>query len=112
MKIPFNRTAFRWLGIDPREYKLAAGRHRGMGWRAVTRFTLGRPPEIPSRVELRYFEIGPGGYSSLEKHTHVHLIIAVRGKGRALVGQEVFDVAPFDLIYVPPGTPHRWIGDE
>jgi quercetin dioxygenase-like cupin family protein len=112
MKIPFDGTAFRWRGIDPREYKLAAGRQRGMGWNAVTRFTLGRPPEVPSRFELRYFEIAPRGYSSLEKHAHAHLIVAVRGKGKALVGQEVFDVAPFDLVFVPPATPHRWIGDE
>ena len=83
MKIAFDAVQFRWNGIAPQLYKFAIGDQRGMGWRAITRFTLGRPPEIPSRVELRYFELGPGGYSSLEKHTHVHLIIAVRGNGKA-----------------------------
>lgn len=111
MKIAFDAAEFRWHGIDPRAYKFSVGDHRGMGWRGVTRFTLGRPPAVPSRLELRYFELEPGGYSSLEKHTHVHLIIAMRGKGKALVGGEVFDLAPFDLVYVPPGTPHRWMTD-
>ena len=109
MKIAFDTAQFRWRGIDPRVYKSSAGEQRGMGWRDVTRFTLGRPPAVPSRLELRYFELAPGGYSSLEKHAHVHLIIALRGKGKALVGGEVFDLAPFDCVYVPPGTPHRWM---
>lgn len=109
MKIAFDVAEFRWRGIDPQVYKFALGDERGMGWRGVTRFTMGRPPAAPSRVELRYFELAPGGYSSLEKHTHAHLIVALRGKGKALVGSEVFDLDPFDLVYVPPGTPHRWM---
>jgi quercetin dioxygenase-like cupin family protein len=111
MKIAFDGTRFRWQGIEAQAYKFAVGDRRGMGWRGVTRFTLGRPPQGASGVELRYFELAPGGYSSLEKHTHVHLIIAVRGQGKALVGRQLFDLAPFDVVYVPPGTPHRWIAD-
>jgi len=111
MKIDFDGTRFRWRGVDAQVYKFAVGDHRGMGWRGVTRFTLGRPPQVASRLELRYFELAPGGYSSLEKHAHVHLIMALRGKGKALVGGQVFDLAPFDLVYVPPGTPHRWMAD-
>src|SRR3990172_10791929 len=99
MKIEFDAAEFRWYGIDPRAYKFSAGDHRGMGWRGVTRFTLGRPPAVPSRLELRYFELEPGGYSSLEKHTHLHLIVALRGKGKALVGGDVYGFEPFDLVY-------------
>ncbi len=59
-----------------------------------------------------YFELAPGGYSSLEKHTHVHTIIVLRGQGRAVVGHQVFDLAPFDLLHVPPDTPHRWVNES
>lgn len=110
----FDPARFRWEGVEPRAYKFSLGDARGMGWRGVLRFTLGGPPELPTAFELRYFELQPGGYSSLEKHRHVHLIVAVRGRGRALVGRRVVDLQPLDVLYVPPLTPHRWIneGDE
>ncbi len=110
-RIPFDAQAFRWEGIEPEAYKFSLGDTRGMGWRGITRFTLGGPPEIPCRFQMRYFELAPGAYSSLEKHQHIHLIIVIRGRGKALVGPEVFEVAPFDIVYVPPEVPHRWIND-
>jgi quercetin dioxygenase-like cupin family protein len=114
LKASFDAQAFRWRGIEPQAYKFSLGDQRGMGWRGVTRFTLGGPPALPARLELRYFELATGGYSSLEKHAHIHLVLAIRGEGKALVGHTVFDLAPFDLLHVPPNTPHRWIneGDE
>ena len=110
----FDPTVFRWLGIEEQAYKFSLGDQRGMGWRGISRFTISGPPAVKSAVELRYFEVAPGGYSSLEKHTHVHTIIALRGRGRALVGEAVHDLTPFDVVYVPSLTPHRWIneGDE
>lgn len=110
-RVPFDRQAFRWRGVEAAAYKFTLGDARGMGWRGVTRYTINPPSAIPARFELRYFELHPGGYSSLEKHRYVHLIIVVRGKGKALVGNEAVEVVPFDLVYVPPDTPHRWIND-
>lgn len=107
--IPFDAQRFSWAGIQPVEYKQHAGDARGMGWRGVTRYSLGRPPYIEARFALRYFEIAPGGYSSLEKHAYVHLVVVIRGRGRALVGERVFELQPFDILYVPPHTPHRWL---
>jgi quercetin dioxygenase-like cupin family protein len=110
-RISFDARTFRWEGVEPEAYKFSLGDARGMGWRGITRFTLGGPPDIPCRFQMRYFELAPGAYSSLEKHQHIHLIIVIRGKGKALVGPEVFEVAPFDIVYVPPEVPHRWIND-
>jgi quercetin dioxygenase-like cupin family protein len=107
--IPFDAEAFRWRGVEPQVYKFSQGEERGMGWRGVTRFTIASPKRIPARFELRYFELEPGGYSRLEKHRHVHCVVALRGAGRALVGDEVFELGPLDAIYVAPLTPHRWI---
>jgi quercetin dioxygenase-like cupin family protein len=59
-------------------------------------------------AELRYFEIQPGGYSTLERHEHVHGVVIVRGNGRCLVGGEVKPIAPFDLIRIPAWTWHQF----
>jgi quercetin dioxygenase-like cupin family protein len=108
---PFNQKAGSWDGIPPRPYKFQIGPERGMGWHGIQRYRLAGPPETPCTFELRYFELDPGGFSSLEKHRHVHFILALRGRGKALVGFELWDLSPFDLLYVPPWTPHRWINE-
>jgi quercetin dioxygenase-like cupin family protein len=112
--VRFDRAAFNWEGIEERAYRFAPGDERGMGWKGVVRRTLADPASIPASFELRYFELEPGGYGSLEKHRHIHLVIALRGAGRALVGSEVVDLKPFDALYVPSLAPHRWLneGDE
>jgi quercetin dioxygenase-like cupin family protein len=44
----------------------------------------------------------------------VHVVVVVRGRGRALVGDRVVELAPIDLVRTPPLAPHRWLnaGDE
>jgi len=58
--------------------------------------------------ELRYFEIQPGGYTTLERHQHMHAVMILRGAGRALVGGTVHAVKPHDLVTVPPWTWHQF----
>jgi quercetin dioxygenase-like cupin family protein len=108
----FAPETFSWEGVEPRPYKDSGDFVRGMGWRGITRHTLARPAELPASFELRYFELEPGGYSSLEKHAHAHLVVALRGRGRALIGDFVMDCAPFDTLHVPPLTPHRWLNES
>jgi quercetin dioxygenase-like cupin family protein len=110
-RIPFDPATFRWAGVQEQAYKFSLGDQRGMGWQGVTRHTLGEPERLGAGFELRYFELEPGGYSSVEKHAHVHLVVAVRGAGRALVGTALIDLAPLDALYVPPMTPHRWLNE-
>jgi quercetin dioxygenase-like cupin family protein len=110
--IGFDAAGFRWERVPERFYKDAGEGERGMGWRRVTRYTLARGPELPAAFEVRYFEIDPAGYSSLERHEHAHLVIAMRGAGRALVGDRVLDLEPFDCAHVPPMTPHRWLNQS
>lgn len=100
MKLRFDPARFRWQGVELRPYK------QGGGFEGISRYVLG--DQLPAAFALRYFELEPGGYSSLEKHRHVHLVMALRGTGRALVGDTVVELQPFDAVYVPPMTPHRW----
>lgn len=100
----FDAGSFRWQGVEERPYK------RSGGWEGVARFELA----ARDGFEIRYFEIAPGGYSSLEKHEHAHVVIALRGRGRALVGRDVVELAPLDVVETPPFAPHRWVnaGEE
>jgi len=64
---------FRWDGIPVLAYK-DAGSH----FRDVTRQVLFEGEGIGA--EVRYFEIGPGGWSTLERHEHVHAVFIEIGR--------------------------------
>lgn len=93
---------FRWEGIRVAPYK-AEGTH----FFGITRQLLFDGGDGLS-CQLRYFEIEPGGYSSLERHHHAHAIMVVRGLGRALLGEEIADLATNDLVRIPPLTWHQF----
>jgi len=63
-------------------------------------------------TELRYFEVEPGGYTSLERHAHAHAVMAVRGCGRCLVGDQIHELARNALVTVPPETWHQFRAGE
>lgn len=95
---------FRWQGIEVHPYKPGESHFRG-----VTRQLLF--PEGAGGSELRYFEVAPGGYTTLERHEHAHQVMVVRGRGRALLGDGVVEIAAFDLVEVPPLAWHQFRAD-
>lgn len=111
-KRTFQKDTFRWDGVDVQQYKLHQGERPGEGWREITRQVLAGSYGEGCSFRVRYFEVGPQGHSSLEKHEHVHIVINLRGRGRVIVGESVHNVEPFDLIYVPPWTPHQFVNDS
>ncbi len=72
----------------------------------MTRQVLASAPDL--KGELRYFEVAPGGWTTLERHQHVHAVTILRGSGRALVGEEVFEVGPLDLVSIPAWAWHQF----
>jgi quercetin dioxygenase-like cupin family protein len=64
------------------------------------------PPD--QACELRYFEISPGGYSTLERHEHTHAVLILRGRGTVRLGNETHAVAERDLVTVDPLTWHQF----
>jgi S-methyl-1-thioxylulose 5-phosphate methylthiotransferase len=99
---------YRWEGVDELPYKEDA---RAL-FKAITRQVLFSDPDL--HAELRYFEIAPGGFSSLERHEHMHAVLILRGRGHCLVGNEISAVEVRDLVTVPPLTWHQFraTGDE
>jgi quercetin dioxygenase-like cupin family protein len=73
---------------------------------AVTRQVLFADPNLA--CEWRYFEVDEGGYSTLERHAHVHAVMIHRGRGQCLVGDAISDVASGDLVFIPPLTWHQF----
>jgi quercetin dioxygenase-like cupin family protein len=72
----------------------------------VSRQILFSDPALDA--ELRYFEVAPGGFSTLERHEHMHAVMVLRGRGECLVGREVRKIELHDLVTVPPWTWHQF----
>ncbi|HET7296750.1 MAG TPA: cupin domain-containing protein [Gemmatimonadales bacterium] len=96
---------YRWDAVPVREYKSG-----DVPYKDVTRQTLlgEATGEEPFTFLTRYFEIQPGGYSTLERHQHPHAVVVIRGRGQVTLGERTCDLAPFDCIYVSPGVPHQF----
>ncbi len=62
--------------------------------------------------ELRYFEMDADGYSTLERHEHTHAVMILRGHGQCLVGEEVRQLKPLDLVTIPSMTWHQFRATE
>lgn len=92
----------RWDGVELKVYK-PDGRDLFLD---VTRQVLFSRSDLAG--ELRYFEVAPGGFTTLERHEHVHAVLILRGAGRALVGREVVTFGQNDLVTVPPMTWHQF----
>ena len=93
---------FRWEGVELRAYKDEAT----APFRGVTRQVLASAADLSG--ELRYFEVAPDGWTTLERHQHMHAVTILRGKGHALVGENVLDVGPLDLVTVPAWAWHQF----
>jgi quercetin dioxygenase-like cupin family protein len=92
----------RWQDVEVLEYK----REQDGPFRDVTRQLLFDDPLLA--CQLRYFEVAPGGHTTLERHEHAHAVLIERGRGRCLVGDRVYDVVEHDLVHVPPLTWHQF----
>jgi len=92
----------RWERVDLMQYK----QEGSAPFKDISRQVLFDDPALAAQV--RYFEMQPGGYSTLERHEHLHAVIILRGRGRCLVGNEVLDVAQHDLVHIPVMTWHQF----
>jgi quercetin dioxygenase-like cupin family protein len=93
---------YRWDGVDLLAYK----EEGSAPFHAITRQTLFKSDSLA--CELRYFEVAPGGFSTLERHQHTHAVLILRGHGRCLLGEEIHEVNPHDLVTIPPWTWHQF----
>lgn len=92
----------RWEAVELLRYKAEGA----APFRDVTRQVLFDDPALA--CQWRYFEVAPGGYSTLERHEHLHAVLVLRGGGSCLVGETVHDIAEHDLVCVPRLAWHQF----
>jgi quercetin dioxygenase-like cupin family protein len=92
----------RWEDVEILAYKA----QDSAPFKDITRQVLFDASELA--CELRYFEIAPGGHSTLERHEHAHAVMILRGRGRCLVGETVRDVGQHDLVSIQPLAWHQF----
>ena len=97
-------------------------REGGMAWDDVPVLAYKQDGEAPFKdvtrqvlfedsalaAQLRYFEVAPGGHTTLERHQHVHAVVIARGRGRCLIGETIHDLAERDLVHIPSMTWHQF----
>ncbi len=98
---------FQWNHIEPVDYK-----SEGESWKDVSRRVfVGEKGESPN-FHVRYFEIAQGGYSTLEQHVHEHVVVIMRGRGHAIVGDKRLKLGFGDVLYVSPDEIHQFSNSE
>lgn len=98
---------YHWDGRNVAAYKT----NGVLPFRDVARTELIGQSGENTAFDVRYFEIGPGGHSSLEKHLHTHVVIGARGQGVLCSGNESIPLKPFDVAYIPPLEVHQLRND-
>jgi quercetin dioxygenase-like cupin family protein len=94
--------SYRWDAVDLLRYKDEGS----APFRDITRQVLFSQPD--HATELRYFEIAPGGYSTLERHEHTHAVLILRGSGSVQIGSDVHTLGERDLVTIDPLTWHQF----
>ncbi len=93
---------YRWDAVDLLRYK----QEGSAPFKDITRQVLFSQPD--QACELRYFEVAPGGYSTLERHEHTHAVLILRGHGTVRLGESLQPIAERDLVTVDPMTWHQF----
>ena len=97
-----------WENVHPKEYKGDSP----TSFCGVKRHELLGREYSALNFETRFFELQPGGYSSLEYHIHPHTVIVIQGKGRVILEDSITEIAPHDVVYVAPEAIHQFLADE
>lgn len=98
---------FSWKGGEKKVYKTET-----QNFKDIHRYTLLGEEFKELNSETRYFEIQPGGYSSLEYHRHPHSVVIIRGSGSVILNNELKEISSFDVVYISPETIHQFHADK
>ena len=101
----FGRT-FSWQGVTKEAFT-----KEGSDLTEIVRHVIIGNRGESCRFALRYFEVAPGVRTQLESHLHEHVVICIRGRGKAIVGQETHLLAPLDTLYVTGNDQHQLVNE-
>ena len=93
---------FQWERVPQEMYKMD-----GASFKECSRIELiGKRGESPV-FHVRYFEVAPGGWTTLEHHQHEHVVVVLRGEGEIQLGLESYHLGVGDVGYTAPGDTHQ-----
>jgi quercetin dioxygenase-like cupin family protein len=92
---------FQWAGVVPTDYKDSDD------FREVTRRVFVGDQEEPTAFQVRYFEVAPGGFTTLERHEHAHCVVVLRGRGEVVLNCQTHPMSFADVLYVAPWESHQ-----
>ncbi len=92
---------FQWDSVVPQKLEID-------GIEGVTKnILIGHDDAAPNSI-MRFFWLEAGGHSMLERHPQEHEVIILKGKGTVQIGEEIFEVSPFDVVFVSPNELHQF----
>jgi quercetin dioxygenase-like cupin family protein len=98
---------FNWKKVEKQVYKTS-----GSGFQGIHRYSL-LGDDIPElNFHTRYFEIRPGGFSSLEMHRHPHSVVVIRGSGSVILDNELHHLDLHDVVFIASDTIHQFFADQ
>ncbi len=57
---------------------------------------------------MRRFTMGPGGGMPRHTNTVEHEQFVLKGRARISIGEQLFEVGPEDVVFIPAGAPHSY----
>lgn len=65
-------------------------------------------------LNIKFFEMNPGGYSPLHNHLQQHQLIITDGEGALFDGEKTAVIRAGDIAYIEPNEPHqlRTVGEK
>lgn len=102
-------NGFSWEGLEKKDYKTDT-----TNFKNISRYSLlgEEESDYELNMQTRYFEILPGGYSSLEFHRHPHSVVIIRGSGSVILNETVTPINTLDVVYIAPETIHQFHADN
>jgi ribulose-bisphosphate carboxylase large chain len=91
-----------WQGVRVDAYKAPDATHCG-----VARSVLAGETGERTAFHVRYFEVAPGGNTTLEHHPHEHVVVVLRGRGEVRLGNVTHALGFGDAVYVAPDEVHQ-----
>jgi quercetin dioxygenase-like cupin family protein len=98
---------YSWDDVDRKVYKTDTH-----NFKDIHRYSLLGEEIQELNFQTRYFEIQPGGYSSLEQHRHPHSVVIIRGAGSMILDNKIHELSLHDVVYISPETIHQFHADR
>jgi S-methyl-1-thioxylulose 5-phosphate methylthiotransferase len=93
----------RWQDVPVQAY----GPENSGADKATRQVLIGTDENSPN-FHVRYFAVQPGGYTSLDQHTHEHGVYILHGHARLRLENNQHELYPGDVVYIPGNEVHQF----